>query len=168
MKFYISADLEGISGVVNSEETNFGKPDFEYFRKIMAGEVNSVVETLFENGATDVVVKDAHASARNILPTHLHQKARLLRDWSTGPLGMMEGIDKGFDSAMFIGYHAKAGTPNSPLNHSFHGGIYDVRVNGVSIPEAGWNAMIAGYYKVPDIFVSGDKSLCYQVENLIP
>ncbi|MFQ5980789.1 MAG: M55 family metallopeptidase, partial [Candidatus Heimdallarchaeota archaeon] len=103
----------------------------------------------------------------NILPTLLHRKAQLLRDWSTGPLGMMEGIDREFDVAMFVGYHAKAGTSDAPLNHTFTGSLYDVRVNGISLPEAGWNALIAGHYNVPVIFASGDKALCEQVAALI-
>ena len=77
MKIYISADFEGISGVANWEEVINDKPDFDYFRKLMVLEVNAAVEASFENGATKVVVKDAHASARNILPTLLHRKTLL-------------------------------------------------------------------------------------------
>ena len=164
---YISADIEGISGVVSWEEVNSGKPDYEYFRKIMAQEVNAAVEAAFDNGATDVVVRDAHSSARNILPSQIHRKARLIRDWSAGPLDMMEGIKEDFDAVMFIGYHAKAGTPDATLKHTFTSNVYDLRLNDVSLPEAGWNALIAGYYNVPVIFVSGDKALCEQVKSLI-
>ncbi|MFX0013215.1 MAG: M55 family metallopeptidase [Promethearchaeota archaeon] len=165
LKIYISADIEGISGVVSWEEVESGKPDYEYFRKIMSQEVNAAVEAAFDNGATDVIVRDAHSSARNILPTHINRKAQLLRDWSSGPLDMMEGIKEDFDATFFIGYHAKAGTPDATLKHTFTTNIYDLRVNNVSLSEAGWNALIAGYYNVPLIFVSGDKALCEQVKS---
>ncbi|MFC1852948.1 M55 family metallopeptidase [candidate division CSSED10-310 bacterium] len=167
LKIYISADIEGITGVVAWDETEEGKPDFNYFRKVMAQEVNAGIEAAFDKGAQEVVVRDAHGHARNILPSELHRKAKLIRSWSNGPLGMMEGIDRDYNAVMFIGYHAKAGTPNSPLKHTYSGQIFDLCVNDVSLPEAGWNALIAGYYKIPLIFASGDKALCTQVKSLI-
>jgi len=167
-KIYISADIEGITGVVSWNETEQGKPDYAYFRKIMAEEVNAAIEAAIKAGVKEVLVRDAHGDALNILPSDLHKKARLVRSWSSGPLCMMEGIDQGFDAVLFIGYHAKAGTPHAPLKHTYSGVIYDLRVNGVTLSEAGWNALIAGYYNVPVIFASGDGALCGQVNKILP
>lgn len=166
LKVFISVDMEGITGVVTSEECSRSGMDYNYFRKIMTRETNAAVTGALAAGATEVWVRDSHGSARNILPDLLHKKALLLRDWSGGPKGMMEGIDETFDAVIFIGYHAKAGTPNAIIEHTSSGIVTDMAVNGISLPEAGYNALIAGHYNVPVVFVSGDKAICGQVEKL--
>lgn len=167
-KVYISVDFEGITGVTVWNETDMGKQDYEHFRKIMTQEVNAAVEACFEVGASDVTVRDAHGMALNILPGELHSRARLIRDWSRGPLGMMEGIDRGHDAVVFIGYHARAGTAQAPLKHTWSGRIFDLSMNGRSLPEAGLNALIAGYYDIPVVFTSGDAACCSQITELVP
>lgn len=80
---------------------------------------------------------------------------------------MMEGIDEGFDAAVFIGYHAKAGTPDALLEHTTSGNVQDFTINGRSYPEAGYNALIAGVYDVPVVFVAGDEAICGQVPEFL-
>ena len=167
LKVFISVDMEGITGVVNSEEVNRTGKDYDYFRALMAKETNAAIEGALEAGATEILVRDSHGSARNILPEMLHEGARLLRDWSGGFMSMMEGIDASYDAVVFIGYHAKAGTPNALLEHTMSSAnITDVVINGVSLPEAGINALIAGYYDVPVVFISGDDAVCKQAKDL--
>ncbi len=166
-KVLISADMEGIAGVVASEECNRRVgDDYQYFRKIMTLEVNAAIEGALAAGATDIIVRDAHDTGRNILPDLLNKRARLIRDWSLGPKEMMEGIDDTFAAAVFIGYHAKAGTPDAVLKHTWSGRVSDVKINGISLPEAGLNALIAGHFNVPVVFVSGDQAVCDQVKRL--
>jgi len=166
LKVFISVDMEGITGVVNWEDVSRTGKDYDYFRRIMSLEANAAVEGALAAGATEIVVRDSHGSARNIMPDLLNPQARLLRDWSGGPLSMMEGIDDTFDAAIFIGYHAKAGTPDALLDHTSSGNVTDVSINGVSLPEAGYNALIAGSFGVPVVFVAGDRAICNQVEQL--
>jgi D-amino peptidase len=168
LKILISVDMEGITGIVSADECNRRvSDDYQYFRKIMTVEANAAVEGALAGGATEIVVRDAHDTGRNILPDHLHKSARLLRDWSFGPKEMMEGIDETFGAAVFIGYHASAGKPNAILEHTWSGRITDVKINGVSLPEAGLNALIAGHFNVPVVFVSGDQAVCDQVRGLL-
>lgn len=166
LKVFISVDMEGISGVVTSEECSRSGSDYSYFRKIMTQDANAAVRGAVAAGATEIWVRDSHGSARNILPGMLDQQARLLRDWSGGYKSMMEGIDESFDAVIFIGYHAKAGTPDAIIEHTSSGTVTDMSVNGVSLPEAGYNALIAGHYDVPVVFVAGDKAICQQAKNL--
>jgi D-amino peptidase len=166
IKVFISVDMEGITGVVNWEDVSRSGKDYDYFRRIMTLETNAAVEGALAAGATEIVVRGSHGSGRNILPELLNQRARLLRDWSGGPLSMMEGIDETFDAVIFIGYHAKAGTPDALLDHTSSGNVTDVSINGVSLPEAGYNALIAGHFGVPVAFVAGDRAICNQVEAL--
>jgi len=166
LKVFISVDMEGITGVVTSEECSRSGPDYGYFRRIMTLETNAAVEGAVAAGASEIWVRDSHGSARNILPDLLDKNAKLLRDWSGGPKGMMEGIDGTFDAVIFIGYHAKAGTPDAVIEHTSSGTVTDMAINSVSLPEAGYNALLAGHYDVPVVFVSGDRAICDQVKAL--
>jgi D-amino peptidase len=166
LKVFMSVDMEGVTGVTHGEETSRSGKDYDYFRRLMTHEASAAVEGALAAGATEVWVRDSHGSARNILPDLLHKEAKLLRDWSGGPKSMMDGIDDTFDAVVFIGYHAKAGTPDALLEHTMTGNVTDVSINGVSLPEAGINALIAGVYNVPVVFVAGDDAICHQAESL--
>ena len=166
LKVFISVDMEGLTGVANWEEVSRTGKDYDYFRAIMAKETNAAIEGALAAGATEIVVRDSHGSARNILPEMLNRNARLLRDWSGSHMSMMEGIDETFDAVIFIGYHARAGTPNALLEHTSSGNVTNVEVNGVSLPEAGYNALIAGNLDIPVVFTAGDRAICEQVKEL--
>lgn len=166
-KVFISVDMEGITGVVNWEEVGRTGKDYDYFRRIMSHEANAAVLGAFDAGASEVVVRDSHGSARNILPDLLDPRAKIIRDWSGGPKSMMEGVDESYDAVIFIGYHAKAGTPDAQLEHTTSGNVQDFTINGVSYPEAGYNALIAGTYGVPVVFVAGDEAICEQVQGFL-
>jgi D-amino peptidase len=166
LKVLISVDMEGIAGVVTSAECSSSGPDYDRFRKIMTEEANAAVQAALDAGATEVVVRDSHGSARNIFPDLLHEKAKLLRGWSGSPLGMVEGVDETFDAVLFVGYHAKAGTPNGIIAHTMSGNVVDLTINGTSLPEAGVNALIAGNFDVPVIFLAGDRAMVEQAHEL--
>lgn len=119
-------------------------------------------------GATYVLVRDSHGAKQNLRPSDLHPRAELLRGQSAGPKNMMEGIDSTFHAVIFIGYHASAGTPNAILEHTSNGNVIDFAINGVSLPEGGYNALVAGLYGVPVVFVSGDQAIVDQLGALMP
>ena len=166
-KVFISVDMEGLAGVVNGPDVNPTGPDYQLFRTIMAGETNAAIEGAFLAGASDVVVRDSHGNKNNLRPADVDPRARLLRGVSTGPKNMMEGIDSTFDAVVFVGYHAKAGTPNAILEHTSTGNVVDVSINGVSLPEGGYNALVAGLYGVPVVFVAGDRAVVTQIRALL-
>lgn len=165
-KIFISVDMEGITGVIHWDETDEKKQEHQYFKKLMTQETNAAIEGALEAGASEIIVRDAHNSARNLIPDMLNENSKLLREWSRGPYLMMEGIDDSFDAVICIGYHAKASSPNATLKHTMSGHILDLQVNNRSLPELGWNALIAGYHNVPVIFVSGDQALIDQAHDL--
>lgn len=166
LKVFISVDMEGVAGVIHWEDVSRDGKDYGLFRQLMTEETNAAVEGAIEAGATEILVRDSHGSARNILPDLLHPKAELIRDWAYSPLSMMEGIDDTYDAVIFIGYHARANTPNAVLDHTMSGTLYDVVLNGKKMPEAGINAFIAGQFGVPVVLVAGDKAICVQVKEL--
>jgi len=157
LKIFISVDMEGITSVVNWEDVRRDGKDYDYFRKIMTKETNAAIEGALEAGAKEIIVRDSHGSARNLLPELLNKNSKLIRDWSGGFMSMMEGIDESFDAVAFIGYHSKAGTPDAILEHTMSSkNILDVSINNLSMPEAGVNALIAG-----------EKAVCDQTKNLL-
>ena len=166
LKIFISVDMEGIAGVATGRECSSSGRDYDYFRKLTTLETNAAIKGALKAGATEIVVRDGHGSKTNILPDLLHKKARLLRGVTERPENMMLGIDETFDGVMFIGYHAKAGTKEGVLAHTSSGNVIDLSINGVSLPEAGYNALIAGLFDVPVAFVAGDNWICQQVKDL--
>ncbi len=167
IKVFISVDMEGLSGVVSSSDVSSNGPDYPHFRAIMAAETNAAIDGAFRAGATYVLVRDSHGAKQNILPNDLDPRARLLRGQSSGPKNMMEGIDSTFDAVVFVGYHAKAGTANAILEHTSTGNVVDFSINGVSLPEGGYNALVAGLYNVPVVFVAGDRAVVEQIRGLL-
>jgi len=166
LKVFISVDMEGISGIIHWDECSSRGSDYPLFRKLMTQEANAAIEGAQAAGAIEILVRDAHGSMRNILPDLLHPEAELLRDWSGGPLIMMEGIDETFDAVIFLGYHARAGTPNAVLEHNMTLSFLDVVLNGKKMPEAGINGAIAGHFGVPVVLIAGDLAVTHQAREL--
>lgn len=158
MKIFVSVDLEGISGVVNWEQTEAGHPEYEAARNLMAGEVCAAVEGLFDGGATSVLVNDSHAGGRNLRIADLDSRIRLVSGGGS-PLSMMQGIDESFDAVILVGYHAGAGT-SGVLNHTYTGKVWAARLNSRPVGEIGINAAVAGYFGVPVAMVTGDSVAC--------
>ena len=166
LKVYISVDMEGLAGVISGREISSRGSDYGYFREIATNETNAAIMGALAAGATEIIVRDGHGAKTNILPGLLHPKAKLLRGVTDRPENMMLGIDDTFDAVLFIGYHAKAGTADGVLAHTSSGNVIDLSINGVSLPEAGYNALLAGLYDVPVVFVAGDNWICQQVKEL--
>ena len=167
LKVFISADMEGIAGVVTQDQ--LGPSGFEYgqFRKFMTAEVNAAIEAAREMGATEIVVGDSHGNGLNLLLDALPQDIILVRAWPR-PLGMMEGIDDSFGAAIFIGYHASAGNTGGIAAHTMSGADFlSVKINGAEITEGGINALIAGHFGVPIVMISGDDASVREVTDMV-
>jgi D-amino peptidase len=167
MKIYISADMEGVVGVVTSEQ--LGPQGFEYqrFREFMTQEVNAAIEAAFQSGATEIVVSDSHGNGQNLLIEKLPKDILLVRSWPR-PLMMMQGIDESFAGVIFIGYHTGTTNPQGVRAHTISSArLADVRLKGVSVSEAGINAAIAGHFNVPVIMISGDDAVVKETTALL-
>ncbi|MBE5397093.1 MULTISPECIES: M55 family metallopeptidase [Brevibacillus] len=167
MKLFLSVDMEGISGIV---DTSYINPDsgmnYARGRQFMTEDANAVIEAALEWGATEIVVADSHNTMNNILWESLHPEAKLLagspRDYS-----MMQGLDQSFDAAFFIGYHTRQGVPGV-LSHTMSGVVRNMYINGQVVGEFGFNAVYAGMYGVPVCLVSGDDLIAKEAKQLIP
>jgi D-amino peptidase len=167
VKVYISADMEGIAGVVSGEQ--LGPTGFEYqrFRQFMTDEVNAAIQGAREAGATEFVVSDSHGNGQNLLIEQLPADVRIVRSWPR-PLMMMEGIDSTFDAAIFIGYHASTANRTGVRAHTMSSAtLTSVSLNGIQMTEGGVNAAIAGYFGVPIVMVSGDDAAVEENRKII-
>ncbi len=167
LKVYISVDLEGIGGVVTRDQTGPQGWEYQQARKWMTAEVNAAIRGAFAAGATEVLVSDSHGNAESLILDELDKRARLIRGWPR-KLIMMGGIDESFDAVLLIGYHASAGMRDATLAHTMSSGrIFDIKLNGQKVPEAGFNAAIAGHFGVPVVLVSGDQTIIAQTRELL-
>jgi D-amino peptidase len=170
MRVYISVDMEGVAGVAHEDQTDpidaRHAGDYNRFRRLMTNEANAAIAGALEAGAKAVLVNDSHWLMRNLLAEELNPAAELL---SGGPkrLSMVEGIDGGFDAAMFIGYHARAGTRNATIDHTYTSRVYEARLNGEPVGELALNAAMAGVHGVAVALVSGDQALAAEARTLL-
>lgn len=167
LKVYISADMEGVTAAVTGEQ--LGPSGFEYqrFREFMTNEVLAAIRGARAAGATEILVSDSHGNGQNLLVDKFPKDVQLIRSWPR-PLGMMEGIDESFDAVMFIGYHSSTSNTEGVRAHTFSSAtLTDVRLNGTSVAEAGFNAAIAGHFGVPVVMISGDDAIIAETKRYL-
>ena len=166
MKIYISSDMEGSTGVVSAAQVDCTKPQYAFGKAMQAADVAAAVKAALDSGAECVVVNDSHCTMTNLDIAGFGGEVRLI----TGApklLGMVEGA-RGCDAAIFLGYHAMAGTEKAVLDHTFdQHTIYGLAINGRKMGETGVNALLCGALGVPVIMVSGDDALCLEAGSLL-
>jgi D-amino peptidase len=166
-KVYISADMEGIAGVVTGEQ--LGPQGFEYqrFREFMTNEVLAAIEGARAAGATEILVGDSHGNGQNLLIEKFPKDVQIVRAWPRPHL-MVQGIDSTFDAVLFVGYHAGTTNPEGVRAHTMSSANFaDVRLNGVSVPESGLSAAIAGHFGVPAVLITGDEAAVKEAQALL-
>lgn len=167
LKIYISADMEGVVGVVTGEQLGPGGFEYERFRQFMTNEVNAAIDAARAAGATEFVISDSHGNGQNLLIEQLPDDVTVIRSWPR-ELSMMAGIDESFDGVIFIGYHASTNNTRGVRAHTMSSArLADIRLNGISMPEAGINAAIAGHFNVPVIMISGDDAIVKEATQLL-
>lgn len=167
IKVFISVDMEGIGGVVTSEQ--LGPTGFEYsrFREFMTAEALAAIAGAREAGATEFVVADAHGNMQNLLIERFPAGVTIVRG-APRPLMMMEGIDSSFSAAIFIGYHSATTNPQGVRAHTMSSATFSsVKLNGRAMSEGSINATIAGHFGVPVVMVSGDEQAVGEVQSFV-
>ncbi|MGP3975514.1 M55 family metallopeptidase [Streptomyces sp. 8N114] len=163
MKVYISADMEGVTGLVGADDVQMGGRDYERGRVMMTEDVNAAVRGAVAAGAREVVVNDTHSAMRNLLVEDLHPAASLVRG-KPKPMGMLQDLDSSFDAAVFVGYHARAGALGV-LSHSFMGHeIEDMWLDDDhAMGEIGFAHSTATALGVPVVALSGCDVACAEL-----
>jgi len=167
MKIYISADIEGVTGTTTWDETEKKNESYLQFAEQMTREVSAACRGGIKAGATEIWVKDAHATGRNIDPTALPNNAKLIRGWSGHPFSMVQGLDESFDALIFIGYHSSSGSNGNPLSHTMNSEtVNHIKINDTYASEFLLYGYAAASVNVPIAFLSGDKALCDEIKKM--
>jgi D-amino peptidase len=166
MKVYISSDMEGSTGVVSAAQTDFQSPDYEFGRRMQLHDTLAAARAALAAGAETVLVNDAHDRMTNLDASVFPAGVQLISG-SPKILGMVDGVADS-DVALFIGYHAMAGTEKAVLDHTYSSDvIYSLKVNGNLLGETGLNALFCGALGVPVGLVTGDRAVCLEASSLL-
>ncbi len=168
MKIYITADIEGVTGITHRDESIRSHREYPQFRDRMTAEVTSACEAALEAGASEIWIKDAHGSGRNILAERLPRQTRLIRGWSGHPYAMVQELDDSFAALLFVGYHSAATSGGNPLSHTFTGLFNRLELNGECLSEFRVNSLTGRSLGVPSVFLSGDQALCEEARRYEP
>lgn len=168
MKVFISADIEGIAGVMRPEQCSPGQAEYQLARGLMEQEVNAAIDGAFAGGATEVVVADSHAAMTNLRAENIDARARLLQG-KPRILSMVDGLEQqAFDGLMFIGYHSAAGE-HGVLAHTINGrAFYRVKINDEVMGESDIYAAAGAEKGTPLWLVSGDNILQQWIARYYP
>jgi len=167
MRIYVSVDMEGIAGIVHVDQTRRTGHDYEKARRWMTLEANAAILGAFDAGAKSIVVNDSHGDMRNLLIEELDPRAEIISG-SLKPLSMVQGVTEGVSCALFVGYHAGAGSLAGILDHTYYGRVVArCRVAGRDLNETGLNAMVCGAVNVPVALVTGDSTVCGQAREIL-
>jgi len=173
VKVFISIDLEGVSGVFRSEQTDdLGSDAWREACRLMRADLDAALAGCADAGADEIVVCDAHYNSDNLDIAELPASVTLISGHV--PLSMMEGVDGACDAALLVGYHAKAGTRAAVLAHTYTDLIARVAVLDPAggepyvTGEFGLCAAVAGAFGVPVVFASGDDKLTAEARELLP
>ena len=166
LKIFMITDMEGVAGVFNFEDWSY--PDGRFYSKarhLTTLEVNAAVEGAIDGGASEVIVLDGHG-AGSLNAEELHPDALLI---AGGGYDFTALIDSTFDAVCMIGQHAMIHAPGGNMDHSWSSRtINDARLNGKPVGEIGVNTILAGYFGVPMVFLSGDTAACREMNAIVP
>jgi D-amino peptidase len=167
MKIFISVDMEGVSGITDPEDVLPDGADYQRGRVFMTGDANAAILGAYDAGADEVLVNDSHWIMRNLLVERLDPRARTIKGFHKS-LCMVQGLDASYDGAVFVGYHACAGTEGGVLNHTMLGKeIQNIYLNGEPTGETRLNAAYAGHFGVPVLAVAGDAAVCAEAQRFL-
>ena len=171
MRVHVISDMEGVAGIVKWQQTSGGESLYEEGRKLYTQEINAAVRGAKAAGATEIVVMDCHGAGKgwtfnSLIPDDLDPDCEFVvqNEW-TEYTAFLEG---GCDAALFIGMHARAGTPDGVMNHTISGRDYqNLWFNDTLVGETGINAALCGTWGCPVLLVTGDEASCREGRELL-
>jgi len=158
----VITDAEGVAGVCRQEQTD---PRDAEMRQLLTGEANAAVEGFLAGGADEVIVWDGHDGSQSLSALTIHPKAKLV----IGDLGATMACERGYAGIAFVGQHSMAGVRKGIMAHSYSSlGIQNMLMNGRPVGEIGTRAALAGWYRIPVIFLSGDIAATEELKAIVP
>jgi D-amino peptidase len=171
VRVHVISDMEGVAGIVKWEQVTGGDPMYEEGRRLYTEEINAAVRGAKAAGATEIVVMDCHGAGKgwnfnSLVPDLLDPACEYVvqEEWTEYTAFLEEGCD----AALFVGMHAKAGTPDGVMNHTVSGQKWrNLSFNGVLVGETGINAALCGNWGCPVLLVTGDQATCDEARELL-
>ena len=167
-RFFIGVDCEGVACVVGEPQRGLkDSKNYSFAARQATLEADAAARALFDCGAQEVIVWDNHGSGVNLDYDLLDPRCKILL--GSGSKTRFPGIDGSFDGVLFIGYHAREGTLNAVLAHTYSSlAFQSYRINGIEMGELEIDAAFAGKHGVPVIFVSSDNKCVSQAKERFP
>lgn len=171
MRVLIMSDMEGVSGIVVWDQVTGGKPMYEEGRRLYTEEINAAVRGAKAAGANEIVAVDCHGAGggwtfNSLVPDMLDPDCEWVahHPWSR----YTELLEQGCDAALFVGMHARAGTPDGVLCHTISTTSWrNLWFNDDLVGETGINAALCGHYGCPVLLVTGDEAVCREAKELL-
>lgn len=167
LRVFVSVDMEGIGGIGTGAMTSSDGKDYAMGRILMTAEVNAVIAAILARGPAEILVNDSHGDMQNLLHNDLDSRVQYIQG-SIKPFGMVQDLERGYDAAVFLGYHARAGAAGGFLAHTGSGAVKGLWINGVEVGEGGLNAYYAGALGVPVVLAAGDSAFTVEIRALVP
>ena len=162
-RVFVSVDMEGVAGVATLDQILRGGSGYPRAQELMTAEANAAIRGAFAGGAEEVVVNDSHGTMDNLLHDRLDPRAQVVVGAPRASC-MVQGISRADALAVFVGYHAGAGS-HGVLSHTFSTNFTELRVNGTAMTEAEVNGLYAGWLGVPVGVLTGDEVICQVAEK---
>jgi D-amino peptidase len=171
VRVHVISDMEGVAGIVKSEQTTGGESLYEEGRKLYTEEINAAVRGAKAAGATEILVMDCHGAGRgwtfnSLIAEDLDPACEFVvqDEWTE----YTEFLEQGCDAALFVGMHARAGTQLGVMSHTISGRDFqNLSFNGTLVGETGINAALCGTWDCPVLMVTGDEATCAEGEALL-
>ncbi|HKV44418.1 MAG TPA: M55 family metallopeptidase [bacterium] len=171
MRVLIMSDMEGVSGIVVWDQVNGGAPQYEEGRKLYTEEINAAVRGAKAGGASEIVIVDCHGAGggwtfNSLIPELLDPDCDWVAHhaWSR----YTEILEQKCDAALFVGMHARAGTPDGVLCHTISTTTWrNLWFNDNLVGETGINAALCGHYGCPTLLVTGDEAVVREATTLL-
>ena len=173
VKVFVISDMEGVAGIVKWQQTDGAKEKRAYHegRELYTEEINAAVRGAKAAGATEIVVMDCHGAGEewtfnSLIPDKLDPNCEFVvqNDWTEYTAFLEQGVD----AALFVGMHAKVGTPDGVMAHTVSGQAWrELKFNGTSVGETGINAALCGHWNCPVLLVTGDAAVCREAQALL-
>jgi D-amino peptidase len=161
-RIFMITDAEGVAGVCRQDQTDPKDPEM---RALLTGEINAAVQGFIDGGATEVVVWDGHDGSQTLSVSTIDSRAKLIM----GGLSSTMLMERKFAAVAFVGQHGRANSPGGVMAHSYSSlGIQNMLMNGKPVGEIETRTALAGWFKTPVIFLSGDQVAAEQLHAIVP
>jgi D-amino peptidase len=167
----IWGDMEGVACIESWEQVTGGDPMYGECRALFTEEMNAAVRGARAAGADEIIAIDCHGagggwSFKSVVPEMLDPGA----EWVLGHpwAKYVAPLEQGVDAVLFVGAHARAGSPDGVLSHTVSSEAwYNAYINDVPVGESGILAALCGVWNAPAVFVAGDTATCNEVRELL-